>query len=241
MSLKEFWKKMNWQKKIILIVLIVLILALVSFIIFPITCSGIDTFFRNEVEKANYCNTKEDCIEVHNILGCTTYVNKYGASKINLLDTLYIFKNGISNCDIPFLECSPCFGAECKNNKCQPICLLDICDNEVKFTIKDACIDRKVSDSAVKIVISNDGHRDIESLKISVFSAVDNAKTKEAFTSRIPALSIKSETVDAGIPEAKMIGAIPNIIIDGNPLMTCQLTNIPEFGDVTGDVLDSCP
>ena len=79
------------------------------------SCSSEDSIKR-EIDKANYCSTKDDCILVGGKcpFGCYIYANQAEASRIkNLVDGYE------SNCAYMCIECS---GVECVNNKCQPVC-----------------------------------------------------------------------------------------------------------------------
>jgi hypothetical protein len=73
-------------------------------------------YINNEIEKANYCDVKEDCVSTGSKcpFGCYIYVNKNEVNRIkNLISS---FK---SNC---VYNCMYCPDVECKNNKCEPIC-----------------------------------------------------------------------------------------------------------------------
>jgi len=90
-----------------------LLLAFLVFVlIFLFGCTQYQPFVENEIEKANYCEVKEDCaiIEGQCPFGCFIGVNKEKASSIqDLVDSYH------SNC---IYECIGYEGVECENNKC---------------------------------------------------------------------------------------------------------------------------
>ena len=91
------------------------ILLLILLYIVLIGCSPSEKYINNEIEKANYCNTKYDCVNAGDKcpFGCYVFVNKNEITKIkNLIDS---YK---SNC---IYSCAVC-EADCKNNKCATIC-----------------------------------------------------------------------------------------------------------------------
>jgi hypothetical protein len=74
------------------------------------------SYIVKEIEKANYCTTKEDCVDVGRKcpFGCYIYVNKDEVGRIrSLLDS---YK---STC---MFDCAYCPGVECKDKKCEPVC-----------------------------------------------------------------------------------------------------------------------
>lgn len=72
-------------------------------------------FIKNEIEEANYCETKEDCAETNTKcpIGCYNIVNKAELDRINQL--INDFKQ---TC---FQTCTPLTEFVCDNNKCQPV------------------------------------------------------------------------------------------------------------------------
>lgn len=94
----------------------VIIFALLIFVLITLSCSKSESYIKSKIEEANYCNTKEDCVNVGNKcpFGCYVYVNKNEADKISNLVNSYK-----SNC---IYACIPCLDVECKNNRCEPIC-----------------------------------------------------------------------------------------------------------------------
>lgn len=104
------------MKKIIFFSLIgVAIIVFVQIAIFGFSISKIH-YITTEIEKANYCNVKEDCINVGGKcpFGCFAYVNKNEAGRIqNLIASIK------SSC---IYSCMDCPDVECKNNKCESIC-----------------------------------------------------------------------------------------------------------------------
>ncbi len=103
------------MKKIIIFSLVgLVILAIVLISIFGLSRSK--SSIKNEIEKANYCDTKEDCVYAGGKcpFGCYVYVNKNEVNKIQ--NIIASFK---SNC---IYDCMYCPEVECKNNKCEPVC-----------------------------------------------------------------------------------------------------------------------
>ncbi|HLG24054.1 MAG TPA: hypothetical protein VI564_03955 [Candidatus Nanoarchaeia archaeon] len=88
----------------------------VSLILLINSCSNTGSSVNKEIEKANFCNTKEDCIDTGSKcpFGCYSYVNKNEASRIKSL-----IDNYESNC---VYSCIACFDVKCENNKCVPVC-----------------------------------------------------------------------------------------------------------------------
>lgn len=71
---------------------------------------------QSEIENANYCDTKEDCMKVNAQcpFGCNVYVNVADGERIQaLLDSF------VSNCEY---RCQVCESVECRNNQCEPVC-----------------------------------------------------------------------------------------------------------------------
>lgn len=71
---------------------------------------------RNEIERANYCETREDCTRVDAPcpFGCNVYVNFADGERIQaLLDSFG------STCEY---RCQVCESVECRNNQCEPVC-----------------------------------------------------------------------------------------------------------------------
>lgn len=103
------------MKKSIIFVLIGLVIVgilLVSLFIFMRS----EYYIKYEIKKANYCDTKDDCVFAGGgcPFGCYIYVNKNERDRIkNLVESFN------SKCVYGCLYC-PDF--ECKDNKCEPIC-----------------------------------------------------------------------------------------------------------------------
>ncbi|MFO7711306.1 MAG: hypothetical protein R6V53_06070 [Candidatus Woesearchaeota archaeon] len=95
------------MKKIILILLFSLAL---------VACDHSEDNIKKEIEKANYCETKDDCIDVGGKcpFGCYVYVNENEADRIKGLVDSYE-----SDC---VYGCMACFDVECRDNRCEPVC-----------------------------------------------------------------------------------------------------------------------
>ncbi len=103
------------MKKIIifsLIIAVILVIVLINLFGF----SRSEIYIKNEIEKANYCEVKKDCVNVNGKcpFGCYVYVNKNEAARIKSLIASFD-----SNC---MHDCIHCPDVECKNNKCKPVC-----------------------------------------------------------------------------------------------------------------------
>ncbi|MEK6922171.1 MAG: hypothetical protein AABX08_00025 [Nanoarchaeota archaeon] len=79
-----------------------------------------EDYIKNEIDKANYCNTKSDCVNIGNQcpFGCYIYVNKDQAERISGLIDDYINAQE-ARCEY---GCLPCNDVICKNNKCEAVC-----------------------------------------------------------------------------------------------------------------------
>ena len=104
------------MKKIAKVVsVIVLLIFLLVALNFP-RSKFYESYVRGEIDKKNYCSTKEDCISVMGKcpFECYIYVNKAESEKINRLVNSY--KSGC------IYDCMYCPNVECIKNKCEPIC-----------------------------------------------------------------------------------------------------------------------
>lgn len=92
-------------------------LVLILFISLLISgCTANESNIRNQIQKANYCTTKDDCIDAGGKcpFGCYNYVNKNEFNRIQrLLDS---FSN---EC---IYDCMMCPDVECVDNICEPVC-----------------------------------------------------------------------------------------------------------------------
>ena len=68
-----------------------------------------------EIDNANFCDTKDDCIDVESKcpFGCNIFVNKDQSSKIKDLIESYE-----TNC---MYKCRPSTGVDCIDNKCEEL------------------------------------------------------------------------------------------------------------------------
>ncbi len=76
-----------------------------------------------EIEKANYCNAKEDCTPVSYAcpFDCNIFVNKKEVSKIEtMLRTFVPTEQNLKRCSV-MGACISATDVECKNNKCEAI------------------------------------------------------------------------------------------------------------------------
>jgi len=97
-------------------ILAVVIIGVLLLIFLPNTT---EPYIKNQIEKANYCEVKEDCILVAQgkcPFGCYVYVNKDKADTITELIEAYVPRN---TCEY---SCLQCLDVECKDNKCEPVC-----------------------------------------------------------------------------------------------------------------------
>jgi hypothetical protein len=97
-------------------ILAVVIIGVLLLIFLPNTT---EPYIKNQIEKANYCNVKEDCALAAAgkcPFGCYVYVNKDKADTITELIEAYVPRN---TCEY---SCLQCLDVECKDNKCEPVC-----------------------------------------------------------------------------------------------------------------------
>ena len=93
----------------------VFVLVVVILIILFLTPSLSEEYIRNRIDKANYCNTKDDCERVNSKcpFGCHIFVNKNEVDGINRLINLYP-----RTC---LYRCRVLKDFDCIDNKCQAI------------------------------------------------------------------------------------------------------------------------
>ena len=98
------------RKVIFLATLFIIVLATFFFLSKPS-----EKNINNEIERANYCVTKDDCARVSGKcpFGCNVFVNKNEADKINSL-----INSVQSACEY---KCAISNGASCIDKKCQAI------------------------------------------------------------------------------------------------------------------------
>ena len=106
----------------------ILITILIIVSIFLNACSEIiykdqpylEDYVISEIDKANYCNTKSDCVNIgnHCPFGCYIYVNKDQAERISGLIDDYINAQE-ARCEY---GCLPCNNFICNKNKCEAVC-----------------------------------------------------------------------------------------------------------------------
>ena len=94
----------------------IIILALLISTLIISGCAKTEDYIKNEIEKANHCNTKQDCIDAGGKcpFGCYVYVNKNEVDRISNLISSYR-----SNC---IYSCILCQDVACENNMCEPVC-----------------------------------------------------------------------------------------------------------------------
>ena len=92
---------------------ILLLLVIGSFLI--ASCVN-ENYVKSQIQKANYCETKEDCVLVGSKcpFDCYIYSNAKEAGRIQKLVDGYE-----SNC---MYSCIACSDVECFENKCKPVC-----------------------------------------------------------------------------------------------------------------------
>lgn len=103
------------DRKTIIIVTAALLIVLSIFILS--SRSAIYEFYiESEIEKANYCETEDDCVDAGSKcpFGCYNYVNKAEAERISGL--LGSFD---SDC---IYDCAFCADVRCVDHKCEPVC-----------------------------------------------------------------------------------------------------------------------
>lgn len=74
-------------------------------------------YIKGQIDKANYCNVKEDCVDAGSKcpFGCYNYVNKNEVGRISKMIDSYSGTKCV-------YSCLYCPGVECRNNKCIPVC-----------------------------------------------------------------------------------------------------------------------
>jgi len=79
-------------------------------------CSQDASCIKDEITKANNCQTKDDCVQAHSTcpFGCNVYVNEKEKDRIDNLIASYE-----SDCRY---KCAICEKVECVDNKCQKDC-----------------------------------------------------------------------------------------------------------------------
>lgn len=100
------------MKKYLIIGLVILI-AIASLLYFVLKVNGSENKIKKEIELANYCETKSDCVQVESKcpFDCFVYVNKNEKERINKL-----ISNYESNCVYGCIQVVPVF--DCVNKKC---------------------------------------------------------------------------------------------------------------------------
>ncbi len=106
------WK--NLHKKWWFWLIVVLI---ISYLLFTFKSTRTyENYIRGQIEKANYCEKKEECVNAGSKcpFGCYIYVNKNEVDRIKYLIVSYPME-----C---LYDCMMCRDAECKDNKCEAVC-----------------------------------------------------------------------------------------------------------------------
>ena len=103
-------------------IVVILALAIIYFGFLGIMASlflrhGSVDFIRSEIDEANYCDVKEDCVNIGTKcpFGCDIYVNEGEADRIKELVYSYDGEDCIYDCYL-------CPGVECVNNSCVEVC-----------------------------------------------------------------------------------------------------------------------
>ncbi len=90
-----------------------IILAILILVLFSSGCKSREETIKNEIEKANYCETNAECVYAGSKcpFGCFVYVNENEAERISKLVT--DFKSScVSDCP------EEVYNIVCENNKC---------------------------------------------------------------------------------------------------------------------------
>jgi len=111
---KKLRKLMNKRKKIIIIVIIIFILIILLIISYKTS----ESYIRKQIERANYCSTKDDCTLISGKcpFDCNIYINKN-----EVLEIQNLIKFFDSYC---MYKCMICKEFDCVNNKCVQRCSL---------------------------------------------------------------------------------------------------------------------
>jgi len=113
---------MNILKKWWFWVLVVLVLAIIYFGFIGVMMHlfvryGSEEFIQSEINEANYCDVKEDCVNIGTKcpFGCDIYVNGDEADRIK--EMVYSYDE-----DECIYDCMACPSVECVEGKCVEIC-----------------------------------------------------------------------------------------------------------------------
>ncbi len=103
-------------KKILIaggIILALMAIIALAFVAMQVTGNPVEASIKNEIEKAGYCTSKEDCVKVllKCPLTCSTFVNRKEAERINAM-----IKGYPGFCEHGCLEAQE---AECVYGKCR--------------------------------------------------------------------------------------------------------------------------
>ncbi len=95
---------------------IILLACLAVVSLFLVSCSNAESRIKSEINKANYCITKEDCVNIGSKcpFDCYIYVNQREAERIKAMVDSYE-----SKC---VYDCIYCYDVACLDGKCKPIC-----------------------------------------------------------------------------------------------------------------------
>ncbi|MFW6025004.1 MAG: hypothetical protein ACOCRX_01550 [Candidatus Woesearchaeota archaeon] len=104
---------MNKKIKTGITILIILVISIVTFLSVP---KLKESYIKNKIEKANYCEVDSDCVYIDSKcpFGCHIYVNEKESKEISNLIESYE-----SKC---VYGCISCEDVICQDNKCQEVC-----------------------------------------------------------------------------------------------------------------------
>lgn len=106
------------DKKIAIGAILVLLIAVLFMYKQPLS----EKYIKAEIEKANYCNFKEDCVNIGSVcpFGCDILVNKNEAKRISgLIGAFQDCTFGV--CKFCDYMCIQFKGIDCIDKKCMPI------------------------------------------------------------------------------------------------------------------------
>lgn len=107
-----------------------------------------------------------------------------------------------------------------------------ICATDVVFDIDNAC---EVDANTVRVVIKNDGARDIDSFKARLYRSGSDVST--ANVTGVSAFGIKSKDISK-TGTIKLVELLPVITVGGKSITCSQ--NSPTYGDLDGVGLAAC-
>ena len=101
------------MKQIMFVLVIVLLLT---------SCVSEETV-KKEIKKANYCETKADCVSLGSMcpFGCYIYVNSAEEDRVRGLMDSYFKEQRLKGHECVY-DCVRCMDVECVDSKCEPVC-----------------------------------------------------------------------------------------------------------------------